>query len=115
VYDHLTPDITAYRAQLERFASLEAKSIFENDNIAEFASFVLTNHWHYKKVFGGGLSESGISPSDVMQLQRAGNIFVEEYRKEKLCTIASTKKSLNNQIHEMLRKINNEQSEKAEI
>jgi len=50
-----------------------------------------------------------------MQLQRAGNIFVEEYRKEKLCTIASTKKSLNNQIHEMLRKINNEQSEKAEI
>ncbi|MBJ2131030.1 hypothetical protein JC525_19090 [Alteromonas sp. IB21] len=115
VYENLTPDIAAYRAQLDRFASLDAKAIFEKDNIAEFASFVLTNHWHYKSVFGGGLRESGVSASDVMQLQRAGNIFVEEYRKEKLCTIASTKQRLNDQIHEMLKKIDDEQSARAEI
>tara|TARA_A200000113_G_scaffold222617_1_gene236566 strand:+ start:61 stop:1263 length:1203 start_codon:yes stop_codon:yes gene_type:complete len=115
VYENLTPDIAAYRAQLDRFASLDAKAIFEKDNIAEFASFVLTNHWHYNSVFGGGLRESGVSASDVMQLQRAGNIFVEEYRKEKLCTIASTKQRLNDQIHEMLKKIDDEQSARAEI
>lgn len=115
VYENLTPDIEVYRAQLDRFASLEARAIFEKDNIAEFASFVLTNHWHYKRVFGEGLRESGVSASDVMQLQRIGNIFVEEYHKEKLCTIASTKQRLNDQIHEMLRKIDDEQSAKDKI
>lgn len=115
VYENLTPDISAYKDSLERFAALEPAAVFEKDNFGDFLSFVLTNHWHYKKAFGGGLKEHGVSSSDVMQLQRAGNIFVEEFRKKKVCTIASTKQSLNDQIHKMLGKINTEQSEEAEI
>lgn len=115
VYENLTPDIAAYKDSLERFAALEPTAVFEKDNFCDFLSFVLTNHWHYKKAFCGGLREHRVSSSDVMRLQRAGNIFVEEFRKEKACTIASTKQSLNDQIHKMLDKINTERSEDDEI
>jgi hypothetical protein len=115
VYENLTLDIAAYKGSLERFAALEPKAIFEKENFRDFMSFVHTNHWHYKKAFGGGLRESCVSSFDAMQLQRLGNIFVEEFRKEKLCTIASTKKNLNDQIHEMLAKINAEYSGEGEI
>lgn len=111
VYENLTPDIATYKASLERFAALEPEAIFEKEHCADFLSFVLINHWHYKKAFGGGLRESGVSSHDVMRLQRAGNIFVEEFRKGKLCTIASTKQDLNDQIRKMLEKISGEQSE----
>lgn len=113
VYENLTPDISAYKESLERFAVLEPAAVFEKGNFGDFLSFVLTNHWHYKKAFGDGLKEHGVSSSDVMQLQRAGNIFVEKFRKKKVCTIASTKQSLNDQIHKMLGKINAEQSKEA--
>lgn len=113
VYENLTPDIAAYKELLERFAALEPTAVFEKDNFGDFLSFVLTNHWHYKKAFGSGLREHSVSSFDVMQLQRAGNIFVEEFRKEKACTIVSTKQSLNDHIHKMLGKINAEQTEKA--
>jgi hypothetical protein len=115
VFENLAPDVATYRSSMERLAAMEPKDIFEGDNFGDFLSFVLTNHWHYKNVFGGGLNKSPVTPFDVMQLQRAGSIFVEEYRKEKLCTISSTKKGLNDHIRRMLSKINAEQTEKTEI
>ncbi|MGL5004992.1 MAG: hypothetical protein ACRDAM_18790, partial [Casimicrobium sp.] len=105
MYENLTPDAAAYRAALEHFAASEPESIFERENFGEFLSFVLTNHWHYKKAFGAGLRDTGVSPSDVMRLQRTGNILVEEFRKGKRCTIESTKRALNEHISKMLVKI----------
>lgn len=105
IYENLTPNAEAYRAALEQFSASEPSSIFEQDNFGQFLSFVLTNHWHYKKAFGAGLRDTGISASDVMQLQRTGNILVEEFRKGKHCTIESTKQQLNQQIAKMLAKI----------
>jgi hypothetical protein len=115
VYENLTPDISTYRAYLTRFLVLEPKEILEKENFGDFLSFILTNHWHYKKVFGGGLGKSTITPSDVMLLQRAGNIFLEESRKEKLCTIASSKDRLTLHIQQMVAKLDAEQAEKTEI
>lgn len=115
VYGNLTPNIPAFKASLERFLALESNAIFEKKNFDDFLSFVLTNHWHYKKTFGGGLRESGVSPSDVMLLQRAGSIFIEEFQKGKLCTIASTKKNLNDQIQKMLNKIDSDQAGESGI
>jgi hypothetical protein len=115
VYENLTPDASTYRASLERFAALEPKEILEKENFGDFLSFILTHHWHYKKVFGGGLGQSTITPSDVMHLQRAGNIFLEESRKGKECTIASSKDRLSQHIQQMIAKIDAEQASKTEI
>ncbi len=115
VYENLTPDISTYRASLERFAALGAEEILEEQNLRAFLSFICTHHWHYKKVFDGGPGKSAITPSDVMQLQRAGNVLLEEFRKEKVCTIASSKDRLSQHIQRMIAKIDVDQGAKPEI
>jgi len=46
--------------------------------------------------------DSPVDPSDIMMLQRFGNVFMDEYRKEKLCTISSTKEQLNAHISKLV-------------
>ena len=84
---------------------MDPDTVFNEENYGGFVSFVLINHWHYKNVFGGGLTNSVLEPTDIMKLQRSGNIFLDEYRKEKLCTIESSKAELNKNIQIILDKI----------
>lgn len=109
-YENLTSDVSTYRATLERFAALGPKEVLEKENLGDFLSFICTNHWHYKRVFKGGLGKSTITPSDVMLLQRAGNVFLEECHKKKFCTIASSKDRLSHHIKQMIAKLDAEQA-----
>ncbi|AHN77460.1 hypothetical protein DA70_11800 [Pandoraea pnomenusa] len=96
--------MASYRSSLKRFADLEPDAIFKEANFGDFLSFIVTNQWHYKKAFGFS-RDPIVEISDVMKIQRLGDIFVSEYRKNKLCTIASTKENLNKLIFEVIKKI----------
>ncbi|MGM9489778.1 hypothetical protein [Ideonella sp. YS5] len=110
-FGNLTPDVATYKSSLERFAALEPAEILEGNNVADFMSFVLINHWHFKKAFGNGFNKSAVTPSDVMSLQRDGNLLVGELRKEKPCTVASAKQRLDDRIRSILAKLETEQPE----
>lgn len=115
VFANLSPDIATYKKSLERFATLEPKDIFEKDTFGEFLSFITVNHWHFKRAFNVSIMNSPISPSDIMMLQRYGGVFIDEYRKEKLCTIQSSKEQLNAQIRKMLKAIDERPTNDVEI
>lgn len=102
VFDNLSPDIHEYRASLMHFSILKPEEVINEENLRNFLSFIITNHWHYKNVFTEVFNNPIITSSDVMQLQRLGNIFLEESHKRKLCTIASSKDSLNLHIQKMI-------------
>lgn len=112
IFGKLTPDAAVYKSSLERFLAMEPTAMLDEENIADFMSFILVNHWHFKKAFGNGFSECTVTPSDVMSLQRDGNMLVGELRKEKPCTIDSAKQRLNDRIRSILEKLEGEQPEK---
>lgn len=102
IHNNLCEDEESYKSSLMRFLSLEPDEIFKEEVFGEFLSFISVNHWHFKNAFDYDLMDSPVSPADIMMLQRSGNIFIDEYRKKKLCTIDSTKKQLNKQITKLL-------------
>lgn len=105
VYENLTADASAYRDALERLEAMDPQVILQGENFDQFCSLILVNHWHHKRAFGVGLQQSNVSASDVMQLQRAGGIFLEEARKEKICTMSSSKDMLNQKIRNIISKL----------
>lgn len=98
-----TPD--SYKSLLYKYKKMSFEEYFAEENVGEFLSFIYINHWHFKNSFEGDLLSQPISPSDVMRLQRLGKIFIEEYNKSKLCTIASTGQNFKEHLSILFEKI----------
>jgi hypothetical protein len=106
-----TPD--EYASALESIAALDVDQVFKNENARLFMSYILVNRWHYQRAFGTGLGDRPVCISDVMKLQRAGRMFLDEQSKGKQCTILSTKANLDSQIRSMVVSIKSAQADSA--
>ncbi len=104
-YEKLCRTPEAYKSLLEKYRDLSLDGYFTEENVDEFHSFIYLNHWHFKNSFNVDLLTTPISPSEIMSLQRLGKIFMDEYRKEKLCTIASTSKNFKEHLDMLVSKI----------
>lgn len=104
VFENLSKDKDEYRDSLSEMLTLDPETIF-TERYQDFLSIIQLNHWHYKNSFDEDIIDSIIEPSEVMMLQRAGNILMEEYRKGKLCTIASAKSELDERIKVIFMKL----------
>ncbi len=102
-----------YASALESIAALNVDQVFEGENAQRFMSYILVNRWHYQRAFGTGLGDFPVDISDVMKLQRAGRIFLDESSKKKRCTILSTKANLDSQIRSMVASIRSAQADSA--
>ncbi len=104
-YDNLCNSPEMYKILLEKYRDISYEHYFAEENVNEFLSFIHINHWHFKNSFEVDLLTSPISPSEVMMLQRLGKIFLDEYNKDKLCTIASTGKNFKEHLSLLFNKI----------
>ena len=111
--ENLTENPDAYIEALRLFVDIKPEDIITQENFRNFCSIIGMNHWHYKKAFIHSFGEeSPLDPVDIARLQRIGNMFIEESRKEKYCTIMGSKQQLDEQIENMINKI---QAHSAEI
>ncbi|MCI5146012.1 MAG: hypothetical protein D3923_10895 [Candidatus Electrothrix sp. AR3] len=94
----------SYKNLLMKYRDLSVDEYFSEDNLEEAHSFIYYNHWHYKKSFGDSLMDT-INAPEIMQLQRLGKIFLDEYEKNKLCTISSAGKNFKGHLDQLVKKI----------
>jgi len=104
--ENLTSNPHEYIDVLGCFLDIKPEDIFTQETFKKYCSIIGMNHWHYKKAFPCSFGdESPLDPVDISRLQRIGNMLIEEYRKEKYCTIMDSKQQLDDQIRSIINKV----------
>jgi hypothetical protein len=102
-HENLTANPEEYIKELGSFLILKPDDIFESVAFRKFCSVICMNHWHFKKAFPYSFGEDAtLDPVDVLRLQKIGNMLIEEYKKQKLCTIMSMKEQLDDHIKHII-------------
>ena len=104
-YEKLSKSPKEYKDLLIKYRDMDTSDYVTEENIQEFYSFLYINHWHYKNAFKTDIFKTPLKPHEIAHLQRLGKVFLQEYRKEKLCTIASTGKNFKEYLDELAKKI----------
>ncbi|MFC3460561.1 hypothetical protein [Massilia haematophila] len=107
IFKNLTTNSDEYRTKLPKFAKLDPDLIFSDEHIMDFLSFIINNHWHFKRAYLVDFTKSPVSPAEIMKPQRIGKILIAEYQTKKACTISSAKTQLNDHIGKMLAALTN--------
>jgi len=111
--ENLTSDTESYIKELEHFLALKPDEIFEGEAFRKFCSIICMNHWNFKKAFPRAFGEDApLDPAEVLRLQKLGNLLIEEYRKQKICTIMNVKEQLDEHINNLICSIKRECVEK---
>ena len=101
--DNLSATPEEFTSNLKYFLNLDPDDIFELEPFRKFSSVICINHWHYKSSFSDTFGqESVLEPVDILKLQKLGKFLIEEYKKQKLCTITNAKKQLDDHIRHLI-------------
>jgi hypothetical protein len=98
VYEGLTATPEAYRAELTKYRELSAEALQEKEHLADFVSFVSSNHWHFKRAYPNSFMNSPVKPHEVMRLQVAGKLLFEIARKNDAGRLEKAKAVLNEEL-----------------
>lgn len=106
-YENLTSSPEEYVSRLTEILDLEPDDIYTEANAFKVFSFIKVNHWHVKSAFNATLMDTPVDIGDIMNIQRLGKIFMDEYAKNKPCTITSSFEGFTNHLRTVHKNLTN--------